>query len=134
MQRPGYAVRRAREADVLAASEICRRVHGHDRREEVLDAVRNGSATVVEHDGRLTGYATDVGFFGHAVAVSTEDLKALIAGAPTFSGPGFLVPVRDNDLFRWCLECGLRVVQPMTLMSVGDYQQPRGAFLPSVLF
>jgi GNAT superfamily N-acetyltransferase len=134
VQLPGYAVRRAREADVLAASEICRRVHGHDRREELIDAVRKGSATVVEREGRLTGYATDVGFFGHAVAVSTEDLKALVATAPTFSGPGFLVPVRDTDLFRWCLECGLRVVQPMTLMSVGDYQQPRGAYLPSVLF
>jgi hypothetical protein len=28
----------------------------------------------------------------------------------------------------------LRVVQPMTLMSVGPYQEPQGAFLPSVLY
>jgi hypothetical protein len=28
----------------------------------------------------------------------------------------------------------LRVVQPMTLMSVGLYNEPRGAFMPSVLY
>jgi hypothetical protein len=29
---------------------------------------------------------------------------------------------------------GLRVVQPMTLMSTGLYNEPRGAFLPSVIY
>ena len=29
---------------------------------------------------------------------------------------------------------GLRVVQPMTLMSMGLYNEPKGAFLPSVLY
>jgi len=37
-------------------------------------------------------------------------------------------------LFRWCLDNGLRVVEPMTLMSVGLYNEPVGAFLPSVLY
>ena len=31
--------------------------------------------------GRITGYATVVGFFGHAVGESNEDLKALIGAA-----------------------------------------------------
>jgi hypothetical protein len=35
---------------------------------------------------------------------------------------------------RWCLENGLRIVQPLTLMSKGLYQEPRGAFLPSILY
>jgi len=89
---------------------------------------------VVEHDGRITGYASLVGFFGHAVGESNEDLKALIGAAPAFPGPGFLLPTRNSDLLRWCLEKGLRVVQPMTLMSTGLYNEPAGVFLPSVVF
>jgi hypothetical protein len=77
---------------------------------------------------------TVVGFFGHAVADDNEDLKALIGAAPAFPGPGFLLPTRNSVLLRWCLEKGLRVVQPMTLMSMGLYNQPDGAFLPSVVY
>jgi hypothetical protein len=89
---------------------------------------------VVEHGDRITGYATSIGFFGHAVGTSNEDLKALIGAAKSFEGSGFLLPTRNSQLFRWCLQQGLRVVQPMTLMSLGLYQQPAGAFLPSILF
>jgi hypothetical protein len=32
------------------------------------------------------------------------------------------------------LEHGLRVVEPMTLMSFGLYNEPAGAFLASVLY
>ena len=130
----GLDVRPAREADLQAASGICRQVHDHVREKELLEAIRKGTATVVERESRITGYATDIGFFGHAVAETTEDLKALVAAAKVFSGPGFLMPVRNTAAFRWCLEHGLRVVQPMTLMSIGDYHEPRGAFLPSVLY
>jgi hypothetical protein len=78
---------------------------------------------------------TNVGFFGHAVAESTGDIRALIAGAADFSGPGFLVPTRDTELLRWCVEHGLRIVQPMTLMTIGKpSKQPQGAFLASILY
>src|SRR5688500_15438853 len=86
---PGGA-RPAVEADLAAANALCRRVHGHDRGEELKQAIRAGSATVTERDGRLAGYATEVGFFGHAVGETTADLAALIAAAPAFTGPGFL--------------------------------------------
>ncbi len=86
---------------------------------------------MVEHAGRIKGYATVVGFFGHAVGETNEDLKALIGAAPVFAGPGFLLPSRNGEVFRWCLQNGLRVVQPMTLMSIGLYNEPAGAFLPS---
>jgi predicted N-acetyltransferase YhbS len=131
---PGYAVRAATGADVVGCNALCRRVHGHDRRGELVDAVKEGTATVVEHEGRLTGYATGVGFFGHAVGESNADLQALISAAGAFLGPGFLLPARNGDLFRWCLERGLRVVQPLTLMSLGLYNEPRGAFLPSIIY
>lgn len=131
---PGNPVRPAVEADVADCNRLCLQVHGHDRGAELLDAIKQRTATVVECEGRITGYATVVGFFGHAVAEDNENLKALIGAAPGFPGPGFLLPTRNSDLLRWCLVNGLRVVQPMTLMSMGLYHEPKGAFLPSVLY
>jgi GNAT superfamily N-acetyltransferase len=134
LQIPGYAVRPATERDLEACDRVCLRVHGHDRHGELLDAIKQGAATVVEHGGGITGYATAIAFFGHAVGETNEDLKALIGAAPAFLGAGFLLPTRNGELFRWCLEHGLRVVQPMTLMSIGLYNEPVGAFLPSILY
>jgi predicted N-acetyltransferase YhbS len=130
----GFPVRRATERDLAACNALATRVHGHARAHELRTAVQRGTATVVERAGRITAYATLIGFFGHAVAESNDDLKALIAAAPEFPGPGFLLPTRNADVMRWCLAHGLRVVQPMTLMSLGLYQEPAGAFLPSVLY
>lgn len=130
----GGRVRPAGGADLEACNRLCRQVHGHDRAGELQDAIKNGSATVVERDGRVTGYATIIGFFGHAVGEESRDLQDLIAGAEFFAGPGFLLPTRNTELFRWCLAQGLRVVHPMTLMSQGLYNEPAGAFLPSVLY
>jgi len=134
VQMPGYTVRPATARDLDACNQVCVQVHGHDRRGELLDAITQGVATIVEHGGRITGYATPIAFFGHAVGETNEALKALIGAAPAFPGPGFLLPTRNGELFRWCLDHGLRVVQPMTLMSVGLYNEPAGAFLPSVLY
>ncbi len=131
---PGYHRRPATEPDAAASDAVCVRVHGHDRGGELRDAIAQGSAVVVEHDGRITGYATDTAFFGHAVGETTEDLKAVIGAAQAFGGPGILVPVRDKTLFAWCLQHRLRVVFLMTLMSVGLYNEPAGAYLPSVLY
>jgi GNAT superfamily N-acetyltransferase len=133
-QIPGHAVRSATEEDLDACNKVCLKVHGHDRGPELLEAIRQGTAMVVEHDGRISGYTTLVGFFGHTVGESNEDLKALIGAAESFPGPGFLLPTRNSEMLRWCLERGLRIVQPMTLMSLGLYNEPRGVFMPSVLF
>jgi GNAT superfamily N-acetyltransferase len=133
-QIPGYAVRPATEEDLGACNELCHKVHGHDRGPELLETIRQGTAAVVEHGGSITGYTTTVGFFGHTVGESNEDLKALIGAAPEFPGPGFLLPTRNGEVLRWCLERGLRIVQPMNLMSAGLYNEPAGAFIPSVMY
>lgn len=130
----GYQVRPATAEDVAVCEALCRRVHGHHRGGETRDAVAQGSALVVEHDGRISGYTTGVAFFGHSVGETNEDLKALIGAAPEFGGPGVLVPVSNSELLRWCLDHGLRIVEPMTLMTIGLYNQPAGAYLPSVLY
>jgi predicted N-acetyltransferase YhbS len=131
---PGHDVRPATDADADACNALCRNVHGHDRSVELGDAIGQGLASVVERDGRVSGYATLLGFFGHVVAEGNADLKALISAAPEFLGPGFLLPTRNAELFRWCLANGLRVVQPMTLMTLGLYNEPAGAYLASVLY
>jgi predicted N-acetyltransferase YhbS len=130
----GTNVRPMIKDDLAYADELSISVHGHTRHNEVAGAIENRTATVVERGGRITGYTTGIGFFGHAVAETNDDLKALIAKTDRITGPGFLLPSRNGEVFRWCLDNGLRVVQPMTLMSKGFYREPRGAYLPSILF
>jgi predicted N-acetyltransferase YhbS len=130
----GLAVRPARPSDLEVCNEVAFCVHGHHRSGELADAIQQGAATVVERNGRITGYASSLAFYGHAVAETNPDLQAIIAAADSFAGPGILVPSRNAELFRSCLANGLRVVQPMTLMSLGLYGEPKGAFLPSILY
>jgi len=131
---PGYAVRVATGDDLAACNRLCFRVHGHDRSGELAGAIAKGEARVVVRAERVTGYATQMAFFGHAVGETNDDLKALIGAAPSFLGPGFLVPTRNGELIRWCLARGLRITQTMTLMTIGLYNEPDGVWLPSVLY
>jgi predicted N-acetyltransferase YhbS len=130
----GCAVRAADPGDVDACNALSRRVHGFDRGAELAESIQHDSARVVERDGRITGYASSLAFFGHATAESNLDMQALIASAESFGGPGILVPARNAALFRWCLSNGLQVTQPMTLMTMGLYNEPAGAWLPSISF
>jgi GNAT superfamily N-acetyltransferase len=130
----GCTVRPATTEDLDACNAVCRAVHGHDRAGEMTDAIAQGTARVVVRSGRITGCASILAFFGHPVGETNEDVMALIAAAVSFGGPGILVPVRNGPLFRWCLANKLKVVQVLTLMSVGLYNEPRGAYLPSILY
>ena len=135
LQIPGHNVRPATKTDLDFCNRLCKRVHGHERGAVLLEAIEQGTATVVEREDRITGYATVIGFAGHAVGESNSDLKALIGAAPEFAGiAGFLVPTRNGELFRWCLQNGLRIVLPLTLMSLELYNEPSGSFLPSIYY
>ena len=131
---PGYSVRPARVPDLEECNRLCLSIHGHDRGGELGDAIQQGTAVVAERDGRIVAYSTQVGFFGHMVGETNSGVQALIANADVFLGPGILVPTRNAELFRWCLVNGLRVVQPLTLMTLGFYKEPAGAYLPSILY
>jgi predicted N-acetyltransferase YhbS len=130
----GYKVRTATDADLDACNQLCALVHGHDRAGELRGAIEGGIAAVVEHLGRITGFASGIGYAGHVVGESNEELKALISAAPEFLGCGPLIPSRNGDLLRWCYSEGLRLMQQMTLMSVGLYNEPRFPFIPSILY
>ena len=131
---PGYDVRIAEEIDLDKCNELCYKVHGHNRSNELLGAIKAGTAYVLECNSRISGYTSQLGFFGHTVAETNNELKAIIGAATNFSGPGFLLPSRNTEVLVWCLRNGLQIVQPMTLMSKGFYNEPAGAFLPSVLY
>jgi GNAT superfamily N-acetyltransferase len=131
---PGLGVRTAREHDLASCNELCARVHGHDRSGELRDAIAAGTASVVERPGGICGYATGFGYGWHAVAETNEHLIALIGSAPAFMGLGILVPTRNTELLRWCLAHDLELVQQSTLMTIGLYSEPSGAWLPSIAY
>lgn len=130
----GIEVRAMTENDVAECNDLTFRIHGHTRNQDLLDGVAQNAAFVAVRGGRITGYTTGLSYFGHTVGETNEDLKAIIGAAVDFPGVGFLLPTRNAEVFRWCLENGLKIIQPLTLMSRGLYQEPRGAFIPSILF
>jgi GNAT superfamily N-acetyltransferase len=131
---PLRPVRQASPADLDASCELCFKVHGHERRQEVVEAITAGTARVVERDGSVSGYATGIGYGWHAVARTNDDLIALITASDSIVGLGVLVPSRNSELLQWGLSHGLRIIQQSTLMTIGLYSEPAGAYLPSILF
>jgi predicted N-acetyltransferase YhbS len=131
---PGVELRAATVADLPACGRLCGRVHGHERTGELRAAIEAGTARVAGRRGRITAYATGIGYGFHAVGETSEDIQALIAAADGFLGLGVLVPTRDATLLGWCLERGLRIVQQSTLMTAGLYSEPAGGWLPSISY
>lgn len=131
---PGYSFRQATTADTAACDALCLRVHGHHRAGELADGIAHGIVTVTENGGNLVGYTTGLSYFGHTVAENNRDLIAILAQASSFHPTGIMVPVRNHEVFRWCLDQGLRSLHLNTLMTIGLYNEPRGAWLPSILY
>jgi predicted N-acetyltransferase YhbS len=132
----GFEVRPMRDGDRAEVAELGRRVHGFSRAGELESLAPMLNPFVAVRGGRVTAYASAPGFWplNHAAAESDEDMGALFAGAAAATGAplSLLLPTRQAALLRWCLGRGLRVVKPMTLMSLGEYREPRGSFHPSV--
>jgi predicted N-acetyltransferase YhbS len=133
-------VRPLEPSDLEGCEELCLRVHGFERTDEVHDAIEVPALSpfVAVRGGRITAYATTLTFFpaAHGVADSEKDMRALILGALAADerSASFLLPTRQAGLFRWCLAEGLRVVKPMTYMAIGEYREPAGRWIPSVLY
>ena len=130
-------VRPIKEEDFEECAELCRKAHGFERTGELKNTPPSLTSFVVVREGRITAYASAPHFWAlnHAVAESEEDMRVLLTGAGNLSDGqpiSFLLPTRQTDLFRWCLKNGMRAVKPMTLMAMGEYQEPRKCYLPSV--
>lgn len=134
---PGRSVRIATESDLEPCNMVCKEIHGHDRDGELRHSIKQGIAKVVLSGDKITGYTSGLTIFNHSVGFTIDDLKALIASETNedcYGGPGILIPSRNTYLFRWCLDNGLRLVQQITLMTVGMYNEPAGYYMPSILF
>jgi GNAT superfamily N-acetyltransferase len=137
---PGIEVRPLEEGDLEQCERLCLSVHGFERTNELRDALHVPvfSPIVALRHGRITAYATTLTFFpaAYAVAETEEDMRALITGALAAGDEpaSFLLPTRQASLFRWCLSEGMRAVKPMTYMTIGEYQEPDGCWIPSVLY
>ena len=59
----GCTVRPAQLADVKVCDIVSRQVHGFSRTVELAEAIQQGTASVIEREGRMTGYATVLAFF-----------------------------------------------------------------------
>jgi len=116
---PGFSVRAAGPDDISACNAICRSVHGHDRAGELRDAIGEGTAVVVEHDGRIAGYSTPIGFFGHAVGETDDAVKALIGAAARFRRAW--VPPADAQRAPPALVPRLRIAH----RAADDLDEPR---------
>lgn len=134
----GTAVRPMGEKDLEACDALCIKVHGISRRRDLTDALRLFVPLVTEREGRITAYMSAPNFWiaNHGVAESADEMQALILGAAAVTGApvSFLLPTRQTTLFRWCLAHGMQAVKPMTLMTMGEYHAPAGAYMPSVFY
>jgi GNAT superfamily N-acetyltransferase len=121
--------------DLSACAALCEKVHGLNRTSELADALSMLGSVVLERAGRIIAYASSPNFYllSHAVAETTEDLQDLIRGMAAPKGEtSIMIPIRNAPLFRWCLAQGMRVIKPLNLMARGEYQEPAGAFCPSI--
>lgn len=121
--------------DISLCNKLCKSAYGFSREMELRQAFNQGVATIIERDdGVIAGYAAGIGIFGHAVAKSNEDLKALIANASAILGPGFFAPARNYEVVKWLLENGFQIGWPANLMTIGPYQEPLMPILPSLVY
>jgi hypothetical protein len=49
----------------------------------------------------------------------TKDHKARIGAASKFARPQILVPASNTEVFGWCMDRGIELVQLVTLMTAG---------------
>jgi GNAT superfamily N-acetyltransferase len=135
----GVEVRPVTEDDLDECEALCKKVHGFERTGALRDAVLHMPSTpfAALRDGRIAAYASALDFWpmAYGVAESAQDMQALLLGAAAaVDGPIALLVPLESDLFRWGLEQGLRALKPMNLMALGEYQEPRGAWFPSVIY
>jgi hypothetical protein len=89
-----------------------------------------------ERNGHVAGYFI-LGFPGHGVAETEEDLLVLVGEAATGVPAEFarcFCPLTEGGLYRRLLAAGGRAIKVMNLMTLGPYEPPDRVWMPSVGF
>jgi len=126
----------ARDLDVVEG--LSREVYKVSRRNDAGHHIGGGpfKPFVRERGGRVVGYFL-IGMVGHGCAESEDDLVALAQHAAAETPPEFarcFCPLTEGELYRKFLAAGFRNRKVMNLMTIGPYDEPEGAWMPSVLF
>ena len=129
-------VRAATIDDLGAIDRVSTRHYHATRAKEAAWMLQAGMPGFVIRDpgGAVTGYYFP-GFIGHGFAQSAEQLVALILHAARHAPPPFLkalVPLGEAELHRALLAAGCRTVKLFNYMTTGEYQRPRGPWIPSI--
>lgn len=126
------------DQDLEACGALFEKIHGFERINELRDGLQAFTPYVALRADQVVGYASAPTEWSanHGVAEAEDDMRALLLGInASITDPlTFLLPVRQKSYFRWCLDQGLRVVKPMTLMAIGEYREPAGCYFTSVAF
>lgn len=129
------AVRPLEERDLPQVDRLSTQHYHHTRVNEVSHALRSGfPAVAIEHGSNLSGYLIP-GYFGHGFADSQEDMLALLGEIPHVAPEMFhkvLVPMSQPGLYRSLLAGGARTVKVMNYMTLGQYNPPTAAWIPSI--
>lgn len=135
---PEVKVRPMLEDDIAACDRLFGAAHGLSRAQELHRALGLLAPVVAERHGRIVGYLAAPGQWraNHGVAETASDMAGLLIGATALRGApvGLLVPSRQSDLLRWCLEAGMRAVKPMLLLARGAYRVPARCWVPSAQY
>ncbi|MGH7906507.1 MAG: GNAT family N-acetyltransferase [Candidatus Binataceae bacterium] len=133
-----HGVRPLREGDLDGCAALYRRVCGFDRSAEVREAIPALAPFVAVRNNAIVAYTTSPvhAMQGHGVAEDEDAMRTLLLGAAGWlrTPLSILIPTRWASFYRWALAEGLRAVKPMNLMALGEYQEPRGCWFPSILY
>lgn len=133
-----YEVRQMNESDFEECDRLQHQIHGFSRIHDIRQNSQFFPSFVALRENRIVAYASapTVWQANHAVGETEADLHAVLMGAGNITEQplSFLLPTRQASLFRWCLSKKMRIVKPMSLMAMGAYEEPRGAFLTSVMY
>jgi ribosomal protein S18 acetylase RimI-like enzyme len=127
-------VRPAAPADFGAMDALCREIYGISRKNEIATLTQAGFPAFVFDGGRVRGYLVATAI-GHGVAESDDIMLALYASlGATIPDSMSNLPMRSGALYRRALHAGHRNRKVMNLMAIGPYDDPKGTWVPGVLF
>jgi predicted N-acetyltransferase YhbS len=135
-RKPDSDCRPMEEHDLDVVEALSREIYRVSRRYDAGQHIGRGpfKPFVRERGGRVVGYFV-TGMVGHGCAETDDDLVALAQHAAT-QVPEELArcfcPLREADLYRKFLAAGFRNRKVMNLMTLGPYDEPQGAWMPSV--
>lgn len=131
---PDVRIERGAQSDVQNCSQFCEKLYSTGRSREINNAALEGDLFIASENGNIVGLTTGIGFSGFSMALTNDVIKGLIINQATIEPPGILVPATNHSLVKWCIDSGLKINQSMNLMTLGEYQEPVGSWMPSINF